>query len=78
VELLDRQLNMIYERGSEWDEWRKITDISFEGITRDDLRDRIATFNNLIVRLPLATTHNRIASLHIFKDWKAFVDGAVA
>lgn len=30
-----------------------------------------------MVRLPVDTKHNKMASKHIFKDWKAFVDGAV-
>lgn len=29
------------------------------------------------MRLPVDTKHNKMASKHIFKDWKAFVDGAV-
>lgn len=48
----------------------------FSDITVDILRERITTFNNLIVRLPVDSKHNRLASKHIFQDWKAFVDGA--
>lgn len=40
----------------------------------DMLRERITTFNNLIVRLPTDTYHNRVTSRHIFLDWKEFVD----
>lgn len=49
----------------------------FSDITVDVLRERITTFNNLIVRLPVSSKHNCLASKHIFQDWKAFVDGAV-
>ena len=42
--------------------------------TVDELRNRIQTFNNLIVRLPVDTYANKVASLHIFQDWKKFVD----
>ena len=50
----------------------------FSNVTVDMLRDRITTFNNLIVRLPVGPRrHNCIASKRIFQDWKAFVDGAV-
>ena len=52
-------------------------DITFNDITVDELRERIETFNNLIVRLPVNTYHNKLASRHIFLDWKGFVDGAV-
>lgn len=48
----------------------------FEGIDPDMLRKRITTFNNLIVRLPVSSRHNCLASKHIFQDWKAFIDGA--
>lgn len=41
------------------------------------MRIRIQTFNNLIVRLPVDTKHNKMASLHIFRDWMAFVEDAV-
>ena len=34
--------------------------------TVDELRNRIQTFNNLIVRLPVDTYANKVASLHIF------------
>lgn len=44
----------------------------------DELRERLTTLNNLIVRLPITTYHNKLASRHIFKDWKRFVDGAIS
>ena len=34
--------------------------------TVNELRNRIQTFNNLIVRLPVDTYANKVASLHIF------------
>ena len=34
--------------------------------TVDELRNRIQTLNNLIVRLPVDTYANKVASLHIF------------
>ena len=34
--------------------------------TVDELRNRIQTFNNLIVRLPVDKYANKVASLHIF------------
>lgn len=43
----------------------------------DELRDRIITFNNLIVRLPIDTYTNKTTSLHIFQDWKNFVDNSL-
>jgi hypothetical protein len=49
----------------------------FSDITVDVLRERITTYNNLIVRLPVSSKHNCLASKRIFQDWKAFVDGAV-
>lgn len=39
--------------------------LTFE-TTVDELRERIQTFNNLIVRLPVDTYTNKITSLHIF------------
>ena len=48
----------------------------FSDVTVKMLRERITTFNNLIVRLPVNSEHNCLASKHIFQDWKAFVDGA--
>ena len=50
--------------------------ISFEDVTVEQLRTRIQTFNNLIVRLPRNTPENKNTSLNIFLDWKAFVQGA--
>lgn len=44
----------------------------------DELRESITTFNNLIVRLPVDTYHNKVASRHIFLDWKNYVDKACA
>jgi hypothetical protein len=40
----------------------------------DEVRERIETYNNLIVRLPVDTYHNKVASRHIFLDWKEYVD----
>ena len=54
-----------------------IKDEQFYGLTVDELRKRIITLNNLIVRLPTDTKENRISSRNIFMDWKKFVDGAV-
>ena len=51
-------------------------DYDFTDVTPIMLRERITTFNNLIVRLPVGSRHNCIASKHIFQDWKSFVDGA--
>lgn len=51
-------------------------DISYEDITVDELRKRIKTFNNLIVRLPRSTVDERIAARNTFMDWKRFVDEA--
>lgn len=48
----------------------------FSDVTVEMLRERITTFNNLIVRLPVDSEHNCLASKRIFQDWKAFVDGA--
>lgn len=51
----------------------------FSNITVEILKQRITTFNNLIVRLPVGPSrHNCIVSKHIFQDWKTFVDGAKA
>ena len=61
--------------------------LSFGDMTTDELRDRIQTFNNLIVRLPPDPTNPEMmadpyrynmVSRHIFLDWKTFVDGTVA
>ena len=41
----------------------------FSDVTVDMLRDRITTFNNLIVRLPVDSEHNCLASKRIFLDW---------
>lgn len=68
--LSDDELQRIDDRAERYD-------INFDDITVEELRIRIQTFNNLIVRLPVNTKHNKMASKHIFKDWKAFVDGAV-
>ena len=82
-EYLDKTLNKLMCIGrnkteqDEIDEERAKYAISFDEVTVDVLRERIETFNNLIVRLPTDTYHNKMASRHIFQDWKAFVDGAV-
>lgn len=49
----------------------------FSDITVDELRLRIETFNNLIVRLPTDTETNKTTSRHIFQDWRRFVEDAV-
>lgn len=63
-----------------WDSERDDFDIfnrgKFTDVTPDVLRERITTYNNLIVRLPVDSEHNCLASKRIFLDWKAFVDGA--
>ena len=68
--LSDDELQRIDDRAERYD-------INFDDITVEELRIRIQTFNNLVVRLPVDTKHNKMASKHIFRDWKAFVDGAV-
>ena len=40
----------------------------------DELRDSIETFNNLVTRLPVDTYHNKVTSLHIFQDWRNYVE----
>ena len=52
-------------------------DISYDNVSVSDLQDSITTFNNLIVRLPTDTYHNKVASRHIFLDWKNFVDSTL-
>ena len=47
-----------------------------EDVDVDELRESIETFNNLVTRLPIDTYHNKIASLHIFQDWKNYVQRA--
>lgn len=47
--------------------------ISYE-TTVDNLRERVRTLNNLIVRLPTKTYVNKIISRNIWLDWKNFVD----
>ena len=69
-ELTKDELQRIEDRTARYD-------INFDDITVDELRIRIQTFNNLVVRLPVDTKHNKMASLHIFEDWSAFVQGAV-
>ena len=49
----------------------------FSDVRVETLRERITTYNNLIVRLPVSSKHNCLASKRIFQDWKAFVDGAI-
>ena len=60
---------------------------SYDNMTVDELRERIVTFNNLIVRLPpdpdnpemmKDTYRYNVISRHIFLDWKTFVDRTVA
>jgi hypothetical protein len=59
-------------------EWQERYNTSVVGkVDVDMLRDRITTFNNLIVRLPVDTQHNCLASKHIFQDWKGFVDASL-
>lgn len=48
----------------------------FSNVTVDMLRDRITTFNNLIVRLPVDSESNCRTSRRIFQDWWEFFDGA--
>lgn len=78
-QLLKKTLNKLHwlELTDAQKEERKKYEISFDSLTVDELRDRIETYNNLIVRLPVDTFNNKRASKHIFLDWKAFVDGAV-
>lgn len=49
---------------------------SFADVTADELRERITTYNNLIVRLPVDSELNCKSSRRIFQDWWAFFDGA--
>lgn len=75
--LLKTPLVEMYGKRLKKDELPKEEKNLFEDVDRDMLRDRITTFNNLIVRLPVGPRrHNCMASKHIFQDWKAFVDGA--
>ena len=57
-------------------EWMEEPWNDFSRVDVDTLRERITTFNNLIVRLPVNSEPNCLASKHIFQDWKTFVDGA--
>lgn len=56
-----------------------VDEISFE-TTVDEIRERIQTYNNLIVRLPANPETNKfvLKSKHIWQDWKAFVDKSLA
>ena len=56
-----------------------IDEISFE-TTVDEIRERIQTYNNLVVRLPANSKTNKfvLKSKHIWQDWKAFVDKSLA
>ena len=54
----------------------ELYEISYDDITVEELRKRIKTFNNLIVRLPTGSSDEKIASRNIFMDWKKFVDDA--
>lgn len=58
-ELTKDELQRIEDRTARYD-------INFDDITVDELRIRIQTFNNLVVRLPVDTKHNKMASKHIF------------
>ena len=53
----------------------KLGQINFE-TTVDNIRERIQTYNNLIVRLPANPDTNKFTfrSGHIWMDWKEFVD----
>ena len=48
--------------------------VSFDEVKVNELRDSITTYNNLIVRLPVDTDHNKLASKHIFQDWRRYVE----
>lgn len=54
-------------------EYENYYGISYE-CTIDGLRERIETYNNLIVRLPTGTYTNNLISRNIFSDWKRFVE----
>lgn len=58
-DLTEDELQRIEDRTARYD-------IDFGDITVDELRIRIQTFNNLVVRLPVDTKHNKMASKHIF------------
>jgi len=77
--LIIEPLDRIYGRSYTADEIeeRKKYNVSFDDVTVDELRTTIMTLNTLIVRLPTDTYQNKIASRHIFQDWKKFVDGSV-
>ena len=60
--------------------------VSYDGVTVDELRTSIETFNNLIVRLPPDPGNPdmmkdpyrfNVTSRHIFLDWKTFVDNSI-
>lgn len=61
----------------EEDEEKEDTIDPFADVTVEMLRERISTFLNLIVRLPVNSESNCRTSRRIFQDWKAFVDGAL-
>lgn len=75
IEPLDRIYGRSYT-ATELEE-RKKYNVSFDDVTVDELRTTIMTLNTLIVRLPTDTYQNKIASRHIFQDWKKFVDECV-
>lgn len=54
------------------DKWK----IGYE-TTVDDLRDRIQTYNTLVVRLPVETRLQQTNSMHIFLDWQNYVNGSL-
>ena len=74
--LLKTPLEQMYGARLEKGEQPKEKVNVFSDVTLEMLKERITTFNNLIVRLPVSSKHNCLASKHIFQDWKAFVDGA--
>ena len=57
----------------------KMGQIKFK-TTVDNIRERIQTYNNLIVRLPANPDTNKftLKSKHIWQDWKEFVDRSLA
>lgn len=54
------------------DKW----EIGYE-TTVDDLRDRMQTYNTLVVRLPVGTRLQQTNSMHIFLDWQNYVNGSL-
>ena len=56
---------------------RTTNKITYDDVTVEMLRERISTYNTLIVRLPFDTPENTRISRQIFLDWKTFVDKAL-